>query len=573
MPIDYRTGGHVSPQDVHIFVQALIPTVAQGVEIGDVWSDTTASLLKRCTSISPVTFVSTEGGAAAHDILSATHGDTLAAAVSRGSVLVGNATPAWAELVAGAAGTYVRSDGTDVAFSALQADELAYDDATSDPLPADETAAADGVEDSAARKDHRHLGHGQSHNHNASIDGQTLKPYDFGLQSPTELTIASGEVTRVQTFHQIDTEADAASDNLAGIVGGAAGLICVIKPENDGRTVVVTNEDAEATAANRFRLNSSLDYTMDNDRDTLIVIYDAGVSRWIELSRGNGDHSNLSGVTSDQHHAQSHDYDTHTGGVPVADIEYDDATSDPLIDGSAADGTEGSPARKDHVHPLHHAAVTVSGTPDYITLSGQDLVRALIVLTTDVSGILPVANGGTGLSAQPDIEAVISASALKGTATAGAGDADQLPESAETATNKVNYDYIAFDTTTEQNAFFQYSIPKGWDEGTITFRFKWTNAAGLTTETVVMGLKALALSNDEAIDTAWGTEVTVTDTWLAQNDVHISAESAAVTIGGTPAEGDFILFNLARKVASDNLTGDARILEVIITFTRASYTD
>lgn len=39
-----------------------------------------------------------------------------------------------------------------------------------------------------------------------------------------------------------------------------------------------------------------------------------------------------------------------------------------------------------------HLAVTVSGTPDYITLSGQDLVRGLIVLTTDVSGILPEAN-------------------------------------------------------------------------------------------------------------------------------------------------------------------------------------
>ncbi len=39
--------------------------------------------------------------------------------------------------------------------------------------------------------------------------------------------------------------------------------------------------------------------------------------------------------------------------------------------------------------------VTVSGTPDYITLSGQDIVRGAIVLTTDVSGVLPIANGGT----------------------------------------------------------------------------------------------------------------------------------------------------------------------------------
>ena len=197
----------------------------------------------------------------------------------------------------------------------------------------------------------------------------------------------------------------------------------------------------------------------------------------------------------------------------------------------------------------------------------------LVNLTSHVTGSLPIANGGTALTSNPQVEAVISAASLKGTTTAGAGDADKLPESAETATNKVNYDYIAFDTTTEENAFFQYSIPKGWDEGTITFRFKWTNTAGLTTETVVMGLKALALSNDEALDTAWGTEITVTDIWLAQNDVHISPESAAVTIGGTPAEGDLVLFNLARRTGSDNLTGDARVLEVIVTFTRDSWTD
>lgn len=40
--------------------------------------------------------------------------------------------------------------------------------------------------------------------------------------------------------------------------------------------------------------------------------------------------------------------------------------------------------------------VTLTGTPDYITISGQEITRGLIVLTTDVTGVLPVANGGTG---------------------------------------------------------------------------------------------------------------------------------------------------------------------------------
>ena len=434
MPIDYiEGGGHTAPQDVHIFVRTTAPTVAQGVEVGDVWSDTTANLVKRCTSISPVTFTSIEGGGS-------------------GSM------------------TTVKED-------------------------------------------------------NIQVGGADIVILDFG----TGFDLAESPDTEIQVSLDLGEIAS------GGELGG--------------------NMDAP---------------TVDSTHSGSV------------------------------HHAQTHDYDTHDGGVPFAEVEYDDATSNPLpADATAAaDGVEGSAARKDHRHLGHaeshslasHSSeahseltgvgatdhqdeVTLAGTPTYLTIAAQVITRALINLTSHVTGTLPIANGGTNLTALPDVEIPISAASLKGTTTAGAGDASQLPESAEAPTNNVNYDYMAFDTTTEENAFFQFSIPSGWDEGTITFRIKWTNAAGLTTETLVMGLKALALSNDEALDTAWGAEVTVTDTWLAQNDVHISPESAAVTIGGTPAEGDLILFNLARKTASDNLTGDARILEVILTFTRASYTD
>lgn len=40
--------------------------------------------------------------------------------------------------------------------------------------------------------------------------------------------------------------------------------------------------------------------------------------------------------------------------------------------------------------------VTLAGTPDYFTISGQVITRAQIDLTADVTGTLPVANGGTG---------------------------------------------------------------------------------------------------------------------------------------------------------------------------------
>jgi len=59
-----------------------------------------------------------------------------------------------------------------------------------------------------------------------------------------------------------------------------------------------------------------------------------------------------------------------------------------------------------------HDEVTLTGTPDYITISGQEITRNAVDLTADVTGTLPLANGGTGqTSAQAAINALAGSTA------------------------------------------------------------------------------------------------------------------------------------------------------------------
>lgn len=197
---------------------------------------------------------------------------------------------------------------------------------------------------------------------------------------------------------------------------------------------------------------------------------------------------------------------------------------------------------------------------------------SLVFATSPTLTTPNLATGGniTVNSANPKRTIVLSAAGGNPTTTIGSSAATKV----EAATNDIDYYVLDFDTTTEERAFWNVQMPDNWDGSTVLAKFVWTTAAGLATETVVWGIKALALSDDEAIDQAYGTEVTTTDTFIAQGDVHISAESSAITIGGTsPAGGDYVIFNVGRKTASDNLTGDARLLAVKIEYGINAYSD
>ena len=143
----------------------------------------------------------------------------------------------------------------------------------------------------------------------------------------------------------------------------------------------------------------------------------------------------------------------------------------------------------------------------------------------------------------------------------------------ETSTNKVNAKVLDFDQSTEEYGCFSIPAPDYWDLGTVTAQFVWTAASG--SGDVIWGLQGLARSNDDALDTAYGTAQEVTDTLMTANDEHLTSATSAITIGGTPAKADSIYFRVYRKAAdgSDTLSADARLIGIRIKFSITTFSD
>lgn len=146
---------------------------------------------------------------------------------------------------------------------------------------------------------------------------------------------------------------------------------------------------------------------------------------------------------------------------------------------------------------------------------------------------------------------------------------------AETSTNKVMLKTLDFDSASTEYAQFAIRMPKSWNLGTVTAAFTWSHPATTVNFGVSWGIQALALSNDDALDTAFGTAVQTVDTGGTTSDVYMSAESAAVTIGGTPAAEDYVVFQVLRKhdEAGDTLAVDARLHGVSLYYTTNAATD
>jgi len=101
---------------------------------------------------------------------------------------------------------------------------------------------------------------------------------EMEMNASTELTIASGVIAPTQNFHRIDTQADAASDDLDTITlpsDAGDGYWFVGRAENDGRTVVVKHNTGN------IMCNGNADLILDDSHDWFLAIYDSNLTKWM----------------------------------------------------------------------------------------------------------------------------------------------------------------------------------------------------------------------------------------------------------------------------------------------------
>lgn len=171
-------------------------------------------------------------------------------------------------------------------------------------------------------------------------------------------------------------------------------------------------------------------------------------------------------------------------------------------------------------------------------------------------------------NADPKRALYIPASAMTPATTNGAASGIY-----ETATNKVIIPTYDFDTTTQEFVAIAVPSPHFWDASTVTAQFIWTGASG--SGGVVWAAQGIAFSDDDALDTAYGTEQIIADTLITANDDHHTSFTPAITIAGSPVAGDLVCMRFKRVPSngSDTLGVDARLIGVKLRFGISKYDD
>ena len=144
------------------------------------------------------------------------------------------------------------------------------------------------------------------------------------------------------------------------------------------------------------------------------------------------------------------------------------------------------------------------------------------------------------------------------------------------AAGQPDVDFLAFDGDVDEYAKIAIPMPKGWNESTVSATFQWKRASGTSAVSVVWGVRAVALSDGDAITTAFA-GVAIDDAAKASaTTIGISDETGPLTIAGSPQQGDLVLFEFYRIAThgSDTMAGeDAHLISVRLHYTTNTTND
>ena len=145
----------------------------------------------------------------------------------------------------------------------------------------------------------------------------------------------------------------------------------------------------------------------------------------------------------------------------------------------------------------------------------------------------------------------------------------------ETSSNKNMIRSWDFDPTTQEFVQFAICMPKMWDEGPVKAQFVWSHASTSTNFGTVWALEGVAFGDGDDLDAAFGTAQQVADTGGTTNRKYRTAETADITIAGTPQANDWVLFQAKRVPAdgSDTMAIDARLEGILLHINVNAFTD
>jgi hypothetical protein len=323
----------------------------------------------------------------------------------------------------------------------------------------------------------------------AAIAGSTIDSSGIGQTTPaagrftalalaaaTELTISTDAVTVTQSYHRIDTESDAGSDDLVTINGGGDALNrVVLRAENTARTVVIKTTGNISTP-------DGADITLDDASITVELIYDGVLTKWLVI-----------GVASAGIGSGSVDVTDGTTTVSPADtLNFDPAYFDiSNAGGGQADVTlhaAGGTLMRVEV-PLSTVTLGVDGTISFSSLPASgysDLIVRVIAKTTAAvtkDGMQLILNGTT--TATDNHTQVVSGE--NGTSSVGEGDTLTIANIPGASSEAAAWGYIdiAFkdylSTTARKNVLMTEISEFAADNQAVSLRHRvWQNTSAIT---------------------------------------------------------------------------------------------